>query len=87
MKNNQLTLILVILFFLTTLATAGLILKYNSSVHKLQDARLRANNAVILGKVFSQLVGESAEYGKKNPSIDPILQSLTNRAAAKAENK
>jgi hypothetical protein len=87
MKNNQLTLILVILFFLTTLATVGLIVRYNISVRRLQDARVRANNAVILGKVFNQLIAESAEYSKKNPAIDPILQSLTNRAAAKAENK
>jgi hypothetical protein len=87
MKNNQLTLILVILFFLTTLATVGLIVRYNISVHRLQAARANANNAVILGKVFTQLVAESAEYSKKNPAINPILQSLTNRAAAKAENK
>jgi hypothetical protein len=87
MKNNQLTLILVILFFLTTLAAGGLIILYNRSVHKLQDAKLRANNAVVLGRVFNQLVAESVEYSKKNPAIDPILQSLTNRIAAKAENK
>ena len=87
MKNNQLTLILVILFFLTTLATVGLIVRYKISLRGLQDARARANDAVILGKVFNQLIGESVEYSKKNPAIDPILQSLTNRAAAKAENK
>jgi hypothetical protein len=87
MKNNQLTLILVILFFLTTLAAVGLMVRYHISVHRLQDARVRANDAVILGKVFNQLIGESVEYSKKNPAIDPILQSLTNRAAAKAENK
>jgi hypothetical protein len=87
MKNNQLTLILVILFFLTTLATGLLVVRYNSSVHKLQDAKLRANNAVVLGRVFNQLITESVEYSKKNPAIDPILQSLTNRIATKAENK
>jgi preprotein translocase subunit SecG len=87
MKNNQLTLILVILFFLTTLATGLLVLRYNSSIHKTQDAQGRAKNAVILGKVFNQLIGETAEYGKKNPAVEPILQSLTNQAAAKATTK
>jgi hypothetical protein len=88
MKNNQLTLVLVILFFLTTLATGLLVLRYNSSIHKLQDAKGRENNAMILGKVFNQLIGESVEYGKKtNPAIEPILQSLTNAPAAKAVTK
>jgi len=87
MKNNQLTLILVILFFLTTVATGGLVLWYNHTMHKAQDAQGRAKNAVILGKVFNQLIGESAEYGKKNPAIEPILQSLTNQAAAKPVTK
>ena len=85
MKNNQLTLILVILLFLSTVATGGLVLWYNHTIHKLQDAKGRENNAIILGKVFNQLVAESAEYGKKNNSaIEPILQSLTNAPAAKA---
>jgi hypothetical protein len=87
MKNNQLTLILVILFFLTTLATGMLVIGYNLSMRKAQDAQLRAKNAVILGKVFNQLIGESVEYNKKNPAIEPILQSLTNRAAAKPATK
>jgi hypothetical protein len=87
MKNNQLTLIFVILFFLTTVGTGLLVIRYNSSMHKLQEAKGRENNAVILGKVFNQLVLESAEYGKKNPAIEPILQSLTNQAAAKAAIK
>ena len=87
MKNNQLTLILVILFFLTTLATGALVIGYNFSMRKAQDAQLRAKDAIILGKVFNQLIGESAEYGKKNPAIEPILQSLTNQAAAKPVTK
>ena len=87
MKNNQLTLILVILFFLTTLATGGLVLWYNHTIHKLQEAKGRENNALILGKVFNQLIAESADYSKRNAAIEPILQSLTNRPAAKPATK
>jgi hypothetical protein len=88
MKNNQLTLVLVILFFLTTVATGFLVIRYNSSIHRLQEAKGRENNALILGKVFNQLIAESVEYGKKgNPAIEPILQSLTNGPAAKPATK
>ncbi len=83
MKNNQLTLILIILFFLATLDTAWLVIRYNISLHRLQEAQSRGRAALILGKVFNQLIGESVEYSKKNPAIEPILQSLTNQAAAK----
>ncbi|MDB6023636.1 MAG: hypothetical protein JWQ04_3493 [Pedosphaera sp.] len=74
MKNNQLTGMLLGLLFLSTLATVGLIYKYNSSVHKLQALQsevVAANNARGL---VQAILTDTVEYSKTHPDINRLLQ-------------
>jgi hypothetical protein len=76
MKNNQLTFILVGVFFLTTLGTVVLGLKFNSSVREFQAADMRHrmfNNTQIF---VNQLSAAVSEYSKKDPGINAVLQSF-----------
>jgi hypothetical protein len=86
MKNNQLTFILVGVFFLTTLATAVLSYKFVSSLHRMQVLQVRMVYVNNTQNFLNQLLNEAAEYGKKNPDIMPLVQSVAapspNAAAA-----
>ena len=85
MKNNQLTFILVGVFFLTTLLTFWLGQKYNTSLHKLQDVATTLARMQNTKLFMDQLGAETIEFGKKNPSINPIIEAATNAAAATAK--
>ena len=76
MKNNPLTSVLLGVLTVSTLASVVLCGMFNHNVrHKnsLQhDASVMINNR----NVMSALVNDTLEYSKKNPDIDPILESL-----------
>lgn len=77
MKNNQLTSMLLGLLLLSTLATIGLILKYNSSLHKLQRLQpelVAANNA---RSIVQAILNDTIEYSKTHPDINRLLQPYT----------
>jgi hypothetical protein len=76
MKNNQFTFILVGVFFLTTLGTVVLGLKFNSSVKEFQAADMRHRMFVNTQIFLNQLGGEIGEYSKKDPGINTMLQSF-----------
>jgi hypothetical protein len=76
MKNNQLTFILAGVLFLTTLGTVALSYKLTSSLRKWQTLQVKI---LLLGntqRFLGQLIGQSEEYAKKDPGINPILQSI-----------
>jgi hypothetical protein len=77
MKNNQLTFILLGVFFLTTLGTAVLSYKFNSSFRRLQAVQMKINILKNTELFLNQLIKESQDYSKKDPGITPILQSIT----------
>jgi hypothetical protein len=76
MRNNQLTNLLVGLTALSVVATSGLAAIYVRSVQKLN--RLQYQSAVINRNrnLVNSLANEVLEYSKRNPSIDPVLQSV-----------
>jgi hypothetical protein len=76
MRNNALTNLLVGLVVLSVLATSGLAYLYLRSVQKLN--RLQFQSAVINRNraLVNSLVNETVEYGKRNPAIEPVLQSV-----------
>lgn len=76
MKNNQLTFALVGVLFLTTLGTAVLSFKYVSSMRRFQAVQIRLLLLNNTRSFLTQLINDSAEYGKKDSSINPILQSI-----------
>ncbi len=82
MKNNQLTFILVGVFFLTTLATIVLSYKFVNSVRTLQATQAQLNKVNVTKGFLNQLAADTAEYAKKNPDINAVLQPFTNPNAA-----
>ncbi len=88
MKNNQLTFILVGVFFLATLGTSVLSWRFVSSVRKLQEMQpaIQAKMALMNNtKAFLEHLGtETAEYAKKDPNINAVLQSLNTPANSAA---
>jgi hypothetical protein len=80
MRNNAFTQLLVGVTALSILATAGLAFYYVQTVRKLnylqsQAAIINRNRTLV-----NALVMETVEYSKRNPAIDPILQSVNIKA-------
>jgi hypothetical protein len=71
MKNNQLTAVFLGLFFLSTLANAWVIYKYNSSFRQMQQLQ----SGLMVVNVIQGLYNESAEYSKSHPDMAHLLQS------------
>jgi hypothetical protein len=75
-QKNMLTYFLVALLLLTVLATAGLTIYYVRKVRswnmlQLQTAVISRNRTLA-----NSLLNDAIEYSKRNPAIDPILQSV-----------
>jgi hypothetical protein len=79
MRNNQLAAVFLGLFFLSTLANAYLIYRYNSTFKQIP----RLQSGVRFINVLQSLVNESAEYGKTHPDMARLLQSIAPAPAAK----
>lgn len=64
------------LVVLAVLATSGLALYYVRAVQRLN--RLQFQTAIINRNrsLVNTLAGEALEYSRRNPEIDPILQSV-----------
>ena len=79
MKNNQLAGMLLVLLFLSTLASAGLIYKYDSSLHKLQRLQpnlIAANNA---RNIVQAIMNDAIEYSKTHADMKALLQPYLGR--------
>ena len=76
MTPNRLSAALVGLLLLAVLATAVLSVTYIQTVRKLQRLQYQITyNSWTLNQA-QQLAGEAIDYSKRNPAIDPVLQSL-----------
>jgi hypothetical protein len=82
MKNNQFTFILVGVFFLTTLATAVLSCKFVNSVRNLQAMQVKLGTVNFTKGFLNQLAADTAEYSKKDPGINAVIQPFSAAAAA-----
>lgn len=78
MKNSQLTFILVGVFFLTTLGTVVLGLKFNSSFRELQAADAKHKLLMQTQFFLNQLSVDIGEYSKKDPGINTAIQAFVN---------
>jgi hypothetical protein len=81
MKNNQFTFILVGVFFLMTLGTVVLGVKFNSSVREYQAIEVKHKMLVNTQFFLNQLSATIAEYSKKDPAINSMIQSFANASA------
>ena len=76
MKNNPLTSVLLGVLTVSTLASVVLCGMFNHNVRQKNSLQSQANQMAYNRNFVSALVNETLEYSKKNPDIDPILESL-----------
>jgi hypothetical protein len=76
MKRNPTTALLMAALFVLAAATALLSYQYVRTVGRVQ--RLTYQRMMVSRQVnlFESLLKETLEYGKTNPAIDPIFQSI-----------
>ncbi len=76
MRNSAFTQLLMGLAALSIVATAALVYRYLYTVHKMNllasEVAARTRSRTMVNALVSDLV----EYSKRDPSIDPILQSV-----------
>jgi hypothetical protein len=94
MKNNPLTTILLGVLTVSALASVVLCWLYISNTRELRSLQSQANMINNNRTVMTALANDTMEYSKKNPAIDPILESVglkpsksTAPAAAKPATK
>ena len=87
MKNNALAATLLGVLLVSTLFTTVLTYRYVASLRKLrglQPAIVQIN----YNRTFMQsLLNETQEYGKKYPSLEPLIQSLVPKNATGASTR
>ncbi len=90
-KSPAFTFLLVVLV-ISSLASVLFCGLYIRSAMRLRDVQRSAANAQAYANLFMSLVNDTMEYSKKDPSVDPILESvgfkppaaaITNKAPAK----
>ncbi len=85
MKNSQLTSILMGLTAVSAAASiilCGLLISSTREIVVLRGQMNEVNNRRIAA---TALINELAEYSRKNPAIEPVLQSLAPKAPAPAK--
>lgn len=76
MKNSPInTVLLVALAFFTVWAAISCF-KYNSRSRELRRLQMRVAQINATQAGINALVNDAMEYSKKNPTIDPILESI-----------
>lgn len=81
MKNNQLTFILTGVFLLSAFGAALVGQIYNSAYHQLQGAAAQVEQLQKTQIFIKSVLSATAEYGKLNPDIMPLVQAATNANA------
>jgi hypothetical protein len=76
MKHNALLMLLVALLAVAVLMTAGLSYGYVRASQQLPALQEQANKVQRNRTLFQSLAADSVEYSRRNPAIDPILQSV-----------
>lgn len=76
MKNSPLTTVLLGVLTVSALASVVLCWLYISNIRELRSFQAQANIINNNRAVMSALANDAVEYSKKNPAIDPILESV-----------
>lgn len=75
MKNSPLTTILLILAVIAALSSVGLCYLYLSNARDLRVAQAKVAQVNQNRMIMQALLGEAVEYSKRNPALEPILES------------
>ncbi len=76
MKSNPITSLLLAVLFVNAAFTALMTYNYVQSIRTLQTLQVQraAMNREL--NVFNSLVNDTLEYSKRNPAVEPVLQSI-----------
>lgn len=88
MKSNPITNLLLAVLFVNAVFTALMTFNYVRSMRTLQTLQLQRAAMTRDLNVFNSLVSDTLEYSKRNPAVEPVLQSIglkTTRNAAPAQ--
>ena len=76
MKNNPLTTVLLGVLTVSALLSVGFCWRYVSNARELRSLQTQANLINNNRTMINSLANDTVEYSKKNPAIDPILESV-----------
>jgi hypothetical protein len=87
MRKNRFTAMLVGLLFASALAAAVQVVRVSFATRDLRRIQPRIMEINAHWNLLQALLNDTLEYSKRNPAIDPLLQSMnlkTNSAAGPA---
>jgi len=84
MKSHPLVNLLLVALFVNAAASVLFSYQYVRSMRKAQQFQIQRNQISYEMSAFEALLNETWEYGKRNPKIDPVLQSIGLKAKAAA---
>jgi hypothetical protein len=90
MKNNPLTTVLLGVLTVSALLSVGFCWRYVSTTRELRALQTQASLINNNRTMINALAADAVEYSKKNPAIDPILESVglkPSKSAAPASGK
>jgi Tfp pilus assembly protein PilX len=87
MKQRPLSLLLVALFALAALSTLALSVRYAWLVRRVQNLQAQAAVAQRDRNLVLTLANDAFEYGKRNPAILPVLETIGIRLRTAATNQ
>ena len=76
MKNNPMTTVLLAVLTISALLSVGLCWRYVSNARELRMLQVQATMINNNRATINALANDVMEYSKKNPAIDPVLQSV-----------
>ncbi len=74
--KNLVPAILLVLLSLASIGAAGLSISYVRIIRDFRQAQIQAMNVNRSRAVVQAMANDAMEYSKRNPAIDPILQSV-----------
>ena len=84
MKNNPLAATLLGMLLVSTIFTAVLTYRYVSSLRKLRAMQPVVVQINFNRNIMQALANELEEYSKRNPSLEPLLRSISPKSGPNA---
>ena len=84
MKNNPLTTVLLGVLTVSALLSVGFCWRYVSTTREMRALQTQASLINNNRTMINALAADAVEYSKKNPAIDPILESVGLKPAKSA---
>jgi aromatic ring hydroxylase len=76
MKNNPLTTVLLGVLTVSAMLSALLCCLFITNTRQKNELQSKASEIIMRNNLINALANDTLEYSKKNPAIDPILESV-----------